>query len=364
MAAPSIKILFLGDFQSANTASWIEGFREAGAEVIAASARPEGRSGVYPLGPSGLPARLRMLLGGRDLKKLITSFNPDVIVGYRVTSYGYMTTKTSFHPVIVAAQNEQITFLREPNWLRQKILTYFARKAIKNADLLHAWSTNIAEGLEKFGADEKKILLMHRGISTDIFTASGNRVFTSKSPRIVSTRSLYPEYRLDDLIKAFAVVRSRYSGAKLSIIGDGPEKKNLMKLAESLGVAEGVSFPGKIKQVEIAVMLSESDIYISLIDTEGLSSSLLEACSCGVLPIVSDIPASREIIKNGENGILITVESPEETGNIICTAFENRQLRERCALRNPEFIQNKYDRKKNIAAFIAKYKELSKKCAE
>lgn len=363
MAENPFKILFLGDFQSANTASWIEGFRESGAEVIAASARPEGRQGVYPLGPSGLPPRLRMLFGTKDLKKLIDSFKPDIIIGYRVTSYGYMAAKSSFHPVVVAAQNEQITFLREPNWLRQKILTYFARRAIKNADLFHAWSTNIAEGLKKFGADEKKIMLMHRGISTDIFTASVNRVFTSKSPRIVSTRSLYPEYRLDELIKSFAVVREKYPDATLSIIGGGPEKQNLEKLAHSLDVAEGVSFPGKLKQAEIAVMLSESDIYVSLIDTEGLSSSLLEACACGVLPIVSDIPASREIIKNGENGILITVESPEETGNIICTAFENRQLRERCALRNPELIQNRYDRKKNIAAFIAKYRELCK-CAE
>jgi len=363
MAEKPFKILFLGDFQSANTASWIEGFRDAGAEVIAASARPEGRQEVYPLGPSFLPPRLRMLCGIKDLRKLIDVFKPDIVIGYRVTSYGYMAAKSSFHPIVVAAQNEQITFLREPNWLRQKFLTYFARRAIKSADLLHAWSTNIAEGLKKFGADENKIMLMHRGISTDIFTASVNRVFTSTSPRIVSTRSLYPEYRLDELVKSFAVVRAKYPGAKLSIIGNGPEKQNLEKLAQSLDVADGVSFPGKLKQAEIAVMLSESDIYVSLIDTEGLSSSLLEACACGVLPIVSDIPASREIIKNGENGILITVESPEETGNIICTAFENRQLRERCALKNPEFIQNKYDRKKNLAAFIAKYRELSK-CAE
>jgi len=363
MAENPFRILFLGDFQSANTASWIEGFREAGAEVIAASARPEGRQGIYPLGPSGLPPRLRMLLGKKDLRKLIDSFKPDVVIGYRVTSYGYMAAKSSFHPIVVAAQNEQITFLREPNWLRQKFLTYFARRAIKSADLLHAWSSNILEGLKKFGADEKKILLMHRGISTDIFTASGNRVFSSKSPRIVSTRSLYPEYRLDELIRSFVVVKSRYPDAKLSIIGSGPEKQNLEKLAQSLGVAGGVSFPGKLKQTEIAVMLSESDIYVSLIDTEGLSSSLLEACSCGVLPVVSDIPASREIIKNGENGILITVENPEETGNIICTSFENRQLRERCATHNPELIQERYDRKKNIAAFIAHYRKLCK-CAE
>ena len=56
--------------------------------------------------------------------------------------------------------------------------------------------------------------------------------------------------------------------------------------------------------------MKNSDIYVSVIESEGVSSSLLEACACGVYPIVTDMPASRMLIQNGSNGTLI---SPETT---------------------------------------------------
>jgi glycosyltransferase involved in cell wall biosynthesis len=341
--------------------TWIEGLKEAGAILKVASARSDGSNGVIPLGPPGLSARLRMLLGIKDLKRLIAKFNPDVIVGYRITSYGFMGATSGFHPFVAAAQNEQIIFMRKKNWLIEKILTFFARRAVRHADMLHAWSPNIAEGLKKFGAEESRILVMHRGINTDIFTKSADRLYKAKSPRLVSTRSLYSEYRLDDVIKALAVVKEKYPDAVLTVIGTGPEKKRLEALARSLELEKNIKFTGKLNLQELALLLSESDIYISLIRTEGLSSSLLEACSCGVLPVVADIPASSTVIKNGINGILLPETSSREVGEAVCLAFENTELRQYCAEYNPEMIRQKFDRGKNIRFFMEKYKELAKK---
>jgi glycosyltransferase involved in cell wall biosynthesis len=355
-----LKILFLGDFQSPNTRSWIEGFSEAGAEVVKASARSDGDNEIHPIGPLGFPARLRIFLGAHDVKKLIDKFKPDIVIGYRVTSYGYLAAKTCFHPFAVAAQNEQITFLRAPSWWRQKMLSYFASCAIKKADLLHAWSENISEGLKKFGADEKNILVMHRGINNEIFYPH-DYSFNPEKPKIVSTRSLFPEYKIDKLIRAFKTVTKQFPKVTLTVIGEGPERKNLESLAKTLNLSENIKFTGKLKPTEISMILSESDIYISLIDTEGLSSSLLEACACGILPIAADMPASRSVIQNNENGMLVEDLSPEETGKIICRAIKDEDLRIKCREKNPKIIEENFSRKNNIEKFILKYQEIIEK---
>jgi glycosyltransferase involved in cell wall biosynthesis len=353
----NLKILFLGDFQSPNTKSWIEGLVEVGAEVIKASARSDGSGEIHPIGPIGFPARLRILLGVNDVKKLIEKYEPDVIIGYRVTSYGYLAAKTGFHPIVVAAQNEQITFLRKPSWWRQKMLSHFASQAIKKADLLHAWSDNVSDGLKKFGADEKNILVMHRGINNEIF-APHDYSFNPEKPKIISTRSLFTEYKIDKLIEAFKTITESFPEASLTIIGDGPERKNLENLAGSLNLSKNIKFTGRLKTAEISMILAESDIYISLIDTEGLSSSLLEACACGTIPIAADIPASRAVIQNNENGILINDLSPKETGEIICQAIKDDNLRAKCRKNNPEIISEKFSRKNNLKKFLDKYQEL------
>ncbi len=360
-AESKLKILFLGDFNSPNTNSWIEGLIDAGVEVFKASARANGNDDIHPIGPVGFPARIRMLMGGNDVKKLIEKLNPDLIIAYRVTSYGYLAARASFHPLVIGAQNEQIIFLRKRSWWREKLLTYFAQYAIKKADLIHAWSSNVAEGLKKFGASENQILVMHRGISDDIFTPPKTRIVDLKRPKIVSTRSLYPEYKIDDLLKAFKIFCAKYPDALFTIIGEGSEKDALKKLAKSLGISKNVKFTGKLKQAEIAMILADSDIYVSLIRTEGLSSSLLEACACGVLPLVADIPASRAVVEPDKNGMLIQDGTIEDISQILCDAFENIELRKKCADLNPEIIRKKFSRKINIERFVSNYRELVEK---
>jgi glycosyltransferase involved in cell wall biosynthesis len=355
-----MKILLCADDRSANTLAWAKGFRELGTEVLIASVRAEkDTDGVLALGNPNIPARLNFLLSTRKLRNLIASYKPDILIGYRITSYGYLCSCTGFHPLVLAAQNEQITYLPKPNQLRRKVLEYFASKAIRKADLIHAWGNNMLPRLRELGADEKKILVMHRGIDLAIFKPSASRRNTG-APVFISSRALFPEYKINRIIEAFEHVLKKFPDASLRIIGDGPEKSALRNLAHSLGISGKVTFPGRLSPQEVAETLQSTDIYVSVIESEGVSSSLLEACACGVYPIVTDMPASRMLIESGRSGTLINPESTitELAQTMILTA-ENTALRESAVKINIELINDRFDFRKNIANFLDKYGNLA-----
>ncbi|MEI6420851.1 MAG: glycosyltransferase family 4 protein [Lentisphaerota bacterium] len=355
-----MKILLCADDRSANTLAWARGFRALGAEVLIASVRAEkDTDGVLALGNPNIPARLNFLLSTRKLRNILASYKPDILIGYRLTSYGYLCSCTGFHPLVLAAQNEQITYLPKPNMFRKKVLEFFAGRAIRKADLIHAWGENMLPRLGELGADGKKVLVLHRGIDLSLFTAF-TRKPEAKNPVFISSRSLFPEYKINRIIGAFSHVLIKIPGAKLKVIGEGPEKTNLHNLGKALGISDNIEFTGKLSPMEVATVLNDSDIYVSIIESEGVSSSLLEACACGVYPIVTDMPASRMLIEDGKSGTLINPESTiSELAQTMILTAENTALRESAVKMNIELINDKFDFRKNIASFLTTYRNFA-----
>ena len=354
-----IKILFLGEPNSPNTKSWIEGLRKEGCIVFPASVRTNGENGWYPIGNSKLPPRLRVLSGVASLKKLIKQIKPDILIAYRITSYGYLAAKSGFHPLVLAAQNEQIVYLPNPTYLRKTFLKNCAKYAIKKANLIHSWGNNITKGLKAFGAKDEKILTLHRGIDVNKFNLkSRNKVFDCKKPIFISTRTLAPEYLIDKLIEDFANLLEKIPEANLIIAGTGTEEGKLKQLASDLQISENIQFKGRVSHNTLLDLLNESDFYISVIATEGISSSLIESIACGLCPIAVNMSASKILIKDKINGFLIP--SPKE--DLICKTMLNAvysygDIKENILTNAKNIIKN-YDRRTNQKKFISKYKKL------
>lgn len=339
--------------------SWVNGLREQGCEVFLASARTDGSDGNIPIGNPRLSPRLRMISGIKGLKQKISEIKPDIVIAYRVTSYAYVAARTGFHPLVISAQNDQIIFETKRTFFRRKFLERCARYAIRKADLIHSWGSNITEGLLRFGADEKKVFTFHRGLNMAAFKEnSRTKEFDPEKPVFITTRSLAPEYLFDKLLDAFKILVGKIPGARLEIIGTGSEESNLKKQAEDLALTENIAFRGKLTEKEVYQALSLADIYISIIETDGVSSSVIEAVAASLLPIVAEMPASDNVLVNNKNALLFTNGTPEKLAELMLKAvnsFENMMpaLRE-----NSQNIIGKYDRHKNQKLFLEKYKNL------
>ena len=116
------------------------------------------------------------------------------------------------------------------------------------------------------------------------------------------------------LIKAFADVSKNFPDYKLVIYGDGSRKDEYIKLAESLGVAEKVSFPGYV--TDIGGKIADASLFVLSSDYEGMPNALMEAMALGLPCISTDCPCGgpRFLIKDGVNGLLVPVGDREALG--------------------------------------------------
>jgi glycosyltransferase involved in cell wall biosynthesis len=120
---------------------------------------------------------------------------------------------------------------------------------------------------------------------------------------IVFVGRLAPEKRLPSLIRAFARLNAELPECLLVLIGDGAERNALESLAQQTG-ARGIRFAGRVPVDSVRRWVQASDIFALVSYREGLPCSLIEAMAAGLPSVVSDIPATRQLVTHGESGFL------------------------------------------------------------
>lgn len=129
---------------------------------------------------------------------------------------------------------------------------------------------------------------------------------------LLSVGRMRPQKGFDLLLEAFATSQARSAGWTLRIVGDGPYRRSIVRLARDLEVDESVVFIGRTGN--IWAEYARADVYVMASRFEGFPMVLLEAMAMGV-PVVSfDCPTGpRELITDGVSGLLVR---PEDVGSL------------------------------------------------
>lgn len=123
--------------------------------------------------------------------------------------------------------------------------------------------------------------------------------------RLISVSNLIPLKAVDRLLKILHEYINKYDNSvELIIIGDGPEREKLKELTFELGLEEYVDFTGLIPREQVFKKLAQSDIFLFASKSEGFGQVIAEAMMMNLPSVVPDIPAMREIIDSGVNGII------------------------------------------------------------
>lgn len=107
---------------------------------------------------------------------------------------------------------------------------------------------------------------------------------------------------IPDIVKSFKVVNETID-AKLLLVGEGPEKENIIKLVDELELQEHVIFTGK--RNDMSELLAISDMMFHLSEKEAFGLVLLEALACGVPSVATNRGGIPEVIEDGVNGFLV-----------------------------------------------------------
>jgi glycosyltransferase involved in cell wall biosynthesis len=135
------------------------------------------------------------------------------------------------------------------------------------------------------------------------------------APRAVFVGRLAVEKGLDPLIDAWPFVRAEYPGARLILIGEGPQRAELEARAAALGLSQAVELPGAAPDVTAA--LRDSDLFILPSREEGMSIALLEAMALGIPLVASSIPGNHRLIGDHKHGRLASPDDPVGLARVI-----------------------------------------------
>jgi glycosyltransferase involved in cell wall biosynthesis len=126
---------------------------------------------------------------------------------------------------------------------------------------------------------------------------------------------LTKEKGVDRGIRTLAAARRRRPEAKLLVVGDGPERPSLERLAQALGLGEAVRFVGQTDRV--AEHLRRCDVFFLPSRWEGFGYVLLEAMLLELPCVAFDIPSAREIISGGKTGLIVPDGDLEAAGEAL-----------------------------------------------
>ncbi len=131
-------------------------------------------------------------------------------------------------------------------------------------------------------------------------------------PVVVCVSRLVPRKGQDMLIRAMPAIRQRVPGAALVIVGGGPYRTSLRRLAHSFGVAEHVVFTGGVPGAELPAHHAMADVFAmpcrtrgAGLDVEGLGIVYLEASATGVPVVAGRSGGAPETVRDGETGVVV-----------------------------------------------------------
>jgi glycosyltransferase involved in cell wall biosynthesis len=145
------------------------------------------------------------------------------------------------------------------------------------------------------------------------------------APRAVFVGRLAAEKGLDLLVSAWPLVRARYPEARLTLIGDGPQRLALEEMVKTLGMTLGpgqaVDMPGTAPEPN--ELLRGADLFILPSREEGMSIALLEAMALGIPLVASSIAGNRRLVSDFKHGRLAPHDDPKALAGVIIDQWDN-----------------------------------------
>lgn len=276
-------------------------------------------------------------------RKIINREKPDIIDTYLIHAnlFGRVFGKLFGIKKIISSMRSDYT--------RFKIFKFLDKYTQNFVDLYILNSNALYNYIHKNNrVPIKKIKIIPNGIDVEKIYGSLDRNYDIRNELGLSKESfiisfvgrLIKDKNISTLIKAMEFINGNIS---LLIIGDGPERKNLMKLTKKINLDNCIFFLGK--RNDIFNIINSSNVFVLPSIREGMSNALLEAMTLKKICIVSNISQNRELIEDNYNGLVFNPMNERELANKIIKVYKNKDLRN-FGQKSFKIIRKKYDMNK------------------
>ncbi len=294
---------------------------------------------------------LKFLLNRGIVEKALRDFGADIVHASYSTNYGLLGARQRVCPMVLSLGGSDL--LIEPK--RHRFFFLVNKYVLGRAAVLNPVSRHLANVIrEEYGID-KRMEVLPGGIDLNVIRPPRQR--PELPVRIISTRNFEPVYNISLLTQAIPAILEKTEQTEIYFWGGGTL---LSQFKQQFEGSPRVFFQGWQPRATLIEALRQSHIYVSTAVSDGTSVSLLEAMACGLFPIVTDIPANREWIRDGENGFLVPVDNPSVLAEKIILAIKDSRLRKVAAEKNWQLVRKRADLQKIISKLEQIYLEITR----
>lgn len=235
------------------------------------------------------------------VRRILRQVRPDLIHAGPVPSVAYPVMEAFTAPTVVMSWGSDLLGLDPKDSASMSAARHVCGRA--NAflcDCRAVESAALALGLTA------PTVVLPWGVDLETFSPSGSSMMCGSQDGIVvlCCRSWEPLYSVETLAKAFVSLSSERADLQLVLVGSGSREAMIRSIiAEPMKLGR-VSLLGSVAYSDMPALYRAADIYVSPSLSDGSSVSLLEAMSCALPVLVTDIPGNREWVESGRNGAL------------------------------------------------------------
>jgi len=263
-----------------------------------------------------------------DLRSIIKAYQIDLIHTHneKALFYGAISGLLSGIPVVHTKHGKnQITFKAR---IRNNLLARLCKKTI-------AVSRDAAlQCIENEKIPAAKVMVIHNGVDIDAFSNRKDAALCRNSlgieagvPIIGIVARLAEVKDHATLFQACNILNEKKIDFRLVVIGDGPLKGKLITLSDSLGLQNKIIFTGARR--DIPEFLNAMDIFVLSSISEGISLTLLEAMSCYLPIVATNVGGNPEVVIDGETGFLVPPQNAEALADKLMLLIREPDVRKR-----------------------------------
>lgn len=272
----------------------------------------------------------------RAYKKLLKEINPDKVITYTIKPniYGSMACKSAHIPHFCNVTGLGSTFMANGGLMRA-LVSFLYKISMNKADRIFFENVGNRNTLvnAKVVRAEQTVVMAGAGVNIDEFSFC-EYLEDDGCVHFLNVGRIMKEKGVDELFYAIRKIKKEFPNTTFDFIGWYED--NYRETVESMQAENLISFHGFQKNVKPFIEKAHCIIHPSY--HEGMSNTLLEACSMGRPVITSNIHGCKEAVDEGKNGLLFEVKNGEDLYNKI-----------------KEFILLSYETKKEMGTYAREF---------
>lgn len=362
-----MKILFLSAADNIHTVRWVNKLSDRGHKVYLISNRNHAEKNnkinssvsIHYLKFSG---NIGYYLNSIELKKITNNIKPDIVNAHYASGYGVLARMAKMKPLVLSVWGSDVYDFPYQSKLKMKVL----RNNIDFADRIASTSYSMAEQVKRIMNKNMDIIVTPFGVDTKLFKPQNDRL-KEKEFIFGVVKTLNEKYGIDYIIKAFKVFLTQIDGEKniqlkpkLMIYGKGEQETQLKRLSEELNIADKVKFNGYIQNNEVPRVINSMDVFClgSILDSESFGVAAVEAMSCEIPVIATDVSGFKEVIVNNETGYIIPRKDEQAMADKMYKLFMDENLRKVFGENGRKRVLEYYDWENNVSTMEKLYEQV------